>query len=108
MSNKITDDELNMLIDLYGKHGDSYPDTVIARAAEELKEFREKAETKEREEKMKGLSRLIKRLGAGKTATEMIEEAKDEFCKGYCKYAAECEERMEKDELLRPCPLDKL
>ena len=37
---KITNDELNLLIDLYGNHGDSYTDTVIARAAEELKELR--------------------------------------------------------------------
>lgn len=43
MQNKITDDELNLLIALYGEHGDSYTDTVIARAAEELKQFREKA-----------------------------------------------------------------
>ena len=42
------------------------------------------------------------------SVTETIEEVKDDFCRNYCKYAEECEERMEADEALRPCPLDKL
>lgn len=42
------------------------------------------------------------------TATEIIEQVKEDFCRNYCKYTEECEERMEKDEDLRECPLDRL
>lgn len=42
------------------------------------------------------------------TATEITEQAKEDFCMNYCKYTEECEERMEKDEDLRECPLDRL
>lgn len=42
------------------------------------------------------------------TVSDVIEEAKNNFCRYYCKYTEECEERMEADEDLRPCPLDRL
>ena len=40
--------------------------------------------------------------------TQILEEVKVTFCKEYCKYAEECEERLDKGEELRDCPLDRL
>lgn len=40
--------------------------------------------------------------------TQILEEVKTDFCLNYCKYAAECQERFEKGEELRDCPLDRL
>lgn len=53
--NKITDKELDMLIELYGKFADGYKDTVIARAAEELKHYRELEEQGLLAEQKKGM-----------------------------------------------------
>ena len=44
----------------------------------------------------------------GITVEAMLEHIKEDFCNNYCKYAKECEERMDNGEELRPCPLDKL
>ena len=40
--------------------------------------------------------------------TQILEEVKEDFCKNYCKYSKECEERLEEGEELRDCPLDRL
>lgn len=42
------------------------------------------------------------------TVRAIIAEVIADFCINYCKYAKECEERMEKGEELRDCPLDRL
>lgn len=41
------------------------------------------------------------------TATDLISEAKDEFCIKFCRYTEECWEELD-DEELRECPLDIL
>lgn len=40
------------------------------------------------------------------TATDLISEAKDEFCNKFCKHTEECWQDL--DEELRECPLDVL
>lgn len=42
------------------------------------------------------------------TVMALLGEATNEFCLNFCKYSGECEERMEKGEELRPCPLDSI
>ena len=42
------------------------------------------------------------------TVIEILEEVKADFCNNYCKYKEECDEKMEADEDLRECPLDRL
>lgn len=42
------------------------------------------------------------------SVTAILDEVKEDICKNYCKYAKECEERMEAGEELRECPLDRL
>ena len=41
------------------------------------------------------------------TATDLISEAKDEFCIKFCRYTEECWQELD-DEELRECPLDIL
>ena len=47
-------------------------------------------------------------LNRKESVTELIDQVKEDICKNYCKYAEECEERLENGEELRKCPLDKL
>lgn len=41
------------------------------------------------------------------TATDLISEARDEFCIKFCRYTEECWQELD-DEELRECPLDIL
>ena len=42
------------------------------------------------------------------TVIEILEEVNEDFCMNYCKYKEECDEKMEANEDLRECPLDRL
>ena len=42
------------------------------------------------------------------TVSDVIEEVKAEFCINFCKYTEECEKRLDNNEDLRECPIDRL
>lgn len=42
------------------------------------------------------------------TVTEIIEDVRNDICSNFCKYAEECDQKMEKNEEPRKCPLDRL
>lgn len=44
----------------------------------------------------------------GTSVTDIIEVVKEKFCINFCKYADECQAKLEAGEDLRPCPLDRL
>ena len=43
-----------------------------------------------------------------KTATQIIEEVKEEICDSFCKYRETCDEYLENDDPDFYCPLDRL
>lgn len=40
--------------------------------------------------------------------TDIITQVKEDICNNYCKYTAECWDRLDNGEETRPCPLNRL
>lgn len=101
MSEKITDEELIMLIQEHA-NGKEPEDELIFRAAIELKTYRDL----ERHGLFKTEKHhtIYKEASNGLTATDLIERAKAEFCDGFCCKVRECNE----SDCTIECPLDIL